>query len=185
MKLFNRTNLSSWCICGLLLSACGSDDSPGSSQDAAPQTPLARIFVNEIQPSNQDTVSDEVGDFDDWVEVYNDSDAPIEMMGFGFSDSSGVTQTITGSVVVLPRGFQVFWADGSPGQGPNHLGFKLSASGDKVTIKDATGRTVDDVSFGAATGQSTFARFPNGVGSFAWCTVPTPAASNGSACGVP
>ncbi|MBN2573419.1 MAG: hypothetical protein JXP73_02525, partial [Deltaproteobacteria bacterium] len=65
----------------------------------------------------------------------------------------------------------------------NHLGFKLSASrGDEVALKDKTGRTVDSVSFGAATGQNTYARFPDGTGAFAWCAAPTPGASNGSAC---
>ena len=184
MKHFNSKTKSLW-VCGLLLGACGSDGKSDPAPDAAPQTPLARLFINELQPSNQDTVSDEVGDFDDWLEIYNDSDTAIEMQGYSFSDSSGVSQTLTGSVLVQARAFQIFWADGSPGQGPNHLGFKLSASGDKVTVKDTTGRTVDDVVFGAATGQSTFARFPTGAGAFAWCTAPTPGVTNGSACGVP
>ena len=184
MKLSRARTKPLW-VCGLLLGACGSDGKSESGVDAAPPTPLARLFINELQPSNQDTVSDEVGDFDDWVEMYNDSDAAVEMQGYSFADSSGVTQTLTGSVLVQAHAFQIFWADGSPGQGPSHLGFKLSASGDKLTVKDAAGRTVDDIVFGAATGQSTFARFPDGVGAFAWCTIPTPGISNGSACGVP
>jgi hypothetical protein len=171
----------------LLLGACGgSENNPGQSQDAAPPTPLARLFINELQPSNQDTVSDEVGDFDDWIEIYNDSDAAIEMQGYSFSDTSGLAQTLASSLVVQPRSFKLFWADDTPGEGANHLGFKLSATaGDKVTLKDAFGRTVDDVAFGAATGQNTYARFPDGTGAFAWCAAPTPGASNGAACAAP
>jgi len=171
----------------LLLGACGNSDTGGiDEKDAAPVTPLARLFINELQPSNQDTVTDEVGDSDDWIEIYNDSDIAIEMQGYSFADSSGLSQALTGSVVVQPRAFKLFWADGSPSQGANHLGFKLSASsGDKVTLKDTTGRTVDTVTFGAATGQHTFARFPDGTGAFAWCAAPTPGATNGAACAAP
>jgi len=174
-------------IGGLLLGAC-SDSGNGNSPDtdAASQMPLARLFINELQPSNQDTVSDEVGDFDDWIEIYNDSDIVIEMQGYSFSDSSGLSQAITGAVVVQPRAFKLFWADDTPGQGANHLGFKLSASkGDTVTLKDTTGRKVDSVTFGPATGQNTYARFPDGTGAFAWCAAPTPGASNGVACAAP
>jgi hypothetical protein len=168
----------------VMLGACSSSDGGGST-DAAPQTPLARLFINELQPSNQDTVTDEAGEADDWIEIYNDSDTAIEMQGYSFADSSGLAQTLTSSVLVQPRAFKLFWADGSPKQGANHLGFKLSASGDKVIIKDTTGRTVDSVNFGAATGQSTYARFPDGTGAFAWCTAPTPGVSNGAACADP
>jgi|WetSurMetagenome_2_1015567.scaffolds.fasta_scaffold769149_1 hypothetical protein len=169
---------------GLLLGACGgAGDNP---QDAAPQTPLARLFINELQPSNQDTVTDEYGEPDDWIEIYNDSDIAIEMRGYSFADSSGLTQSIVGSVLVQPRAFQFFWADDSPSQGANHLGFKLSAkAGDSITLRDTSGRRVDDVSFGPATGQNTYARFPDGVGAFVWCAAPTPGASNGVACAVP
>lgn len=186
MKLFSLT--TKFLVVGsLLLGAC-SDSGNGNNEgkDAAPQTPLARLFINELQPSNQDTITDEVGDSDDWIEIYNDSDAAIEMQGYAFSDSSGLTQTITGSVLVQPRAFKLFWADGSPSQGANHLGFKLGASaGDTVTLKDTDGRKVDNVTFGAAAGQSTYARFPDGTGSFTWCTVPTPGVTNGAACGTP
>jgi hypothetical protein len=166
---------------GLLLEACGStDEPPGQSE------PLARLFINELQPSNQDTITDEVGEADDWIEIYNDSDTAIEMQGYSFSDSSGLTQTLVSSIPVQPRACKLFWADDSPGQGPNHLGFKLSASaGDWVTLKDRLGRTVDHVSFGPATGQNTYARFPDGTGAFAWCAAPTPGIPNGAACAAP
>jgi hypothetical protein len=171
----------------LMMGGCSSSDGDSNGgADVAPPPPLARVFINELQPSNQDTVTDEVGDADDWLELYNDSDAPVDLQGYTFSDSSGLTQSIMGSLVVEPRAFKLIWADGSPSQGVNHLGFKLSASvGDTVTIKDTHGRKVDDVSFGAASGQNSYARFPDGTGAFAWCAAPTPGASNGAACSAP
>jgi hypothetical protein len=172
---------------GLLLGACkGADDNPGQGMDSAPPGLLARLFINELQPSNQDTVTDEYGEADDWIEIVNAGDGAVDMRGFVFADSSGTSQAVTGSVVVPAGAFQLFWADDSPGQGVNHLGFKLSAkAGDKVTLKDASGRLVDQIDFGPATGQNTYARFPDGTGAFAWCGAPTPGASNGVACAAP
>jgi hypothetical protein len=173
----------------LLAGACSGSDSAGGgggNQDAAPVAPLARLFINELQPSNQTTVTDEAGEADDWIEIYNDSDAPIEMQGCAFADSSGLSQVIMSSIVVQPRSIKLFWADDTPGQGANHLGFKLSASsGDKVTLMDTLGRVVDSIAFGPATGQNSYARFPDGTGNFAWCAAPTPGAPNGAACAAP
>jgi hypothetical protein len=169
---------------GLLVGACGSNTEPGDGGGSA--APPPRLFINELQPSNQDTITDENGEADDWIEIFNAGDSPVDMHGLVLADSSGTSQVIAGSVIVAAGAFQLLWADDSPSQGPNHLGFKLSGkSGDKVTLKDGSGRTLDTITFGPTTGQDTYARFPDGTGAFAWCTAPTPGASNGSACGVP
>jgi hypothetical protein len=64
----------------LLLGACGSSGNGNNEgKDATPATALARLFINELQPSNQDTITDEVGDSDDWIEIYNDSDTAVDM----------------------------------------------------------------------------------------------------------
>ena len=168
---------------GILLGASGCS----GTDDGGEAKPLAKLFINELQPSNQDTITDENGDADDWIEIFNAGDGPVDMLGFSLADSSGTTQTIPGSVVVEPGAFHLFWADDTPGQGPSHLGFKLSAkAGDSVTLKDGSGRTLDTASFGVATGQSSYARFPDGTGPFAWCNAPpTPGAANGAACLAP
>jgi hypothetical protein len=164
----------------LLLAACSSGG--GTGTDASSSSSFV-VFINELQASNQDTVTDELGEPDDWIELFNAGGGPVDLRGFSVADSSGIVQTLPGSVVVPANGFALLWADDSPSQGANHLGFKLSASkGDSLTLKDPTGRTVDQVSFGPATGQVSYARYPDGVGAFAWCAVPTPGASNGAAC---
>jgi hypothetical protein len=177
-------------VFGLLgsLQACSSSDDKTSTgnQDSAPVAPTAKLVINELQPSNQDTVTDEKGDADDWIEIYNADTSAVDLKGFVVSDSSGTSQTIPSTLTIEAAGYLLLWADASPGQGANHLGFKLGASkGATVAIADQHGNMLDTVTFGAATGQNTYARFPNGSGSFSWCDKPTPKASNGSACGVP
>jgi hypothetical protein len=156
-----------------LLGACSSSDSK-----------TRKLFINELQASNQDIVTDEYGEADDWIEIFNADDATVDLNGYRVSDSSGTSQTVPGSLLIQAGGFVLLWADGSPSQGGAHLGFKLGAkNGDSVRLTDPQGNQLDKVSFGPVTGQSSYARFPDGAGAFAWCTVPTPGASNGAACG--
>ncbi|HEX7506165.1 MAG TPA: lamin tail domain-containing protein [Polyangia bacterium] len=164
----------------LLLGGAGCSGGEGST------VPEAKLFINELQPSNQDTIADEMGEADDWIEIINTGDSQVDMLGFSFADSSGTIQTIPSSVSVAPGAFHLFWADDSPSQGASHLGFKLGGkAGDSVTLKDRDGRMLDTVSFGPTTGQNTRARFPDGTGTFVWCAAPTPGTSNGAACLAP
>jgi hypothetical protein len=171
----NRFMLRSLLTLGLsgLLGACGGSEGAKTSG----------LFINELQPSNQDVITDEYGEPDDWIEIFNADATAVDLKDFRVADTSGISQTIPGSLVVPPGGFVLLWADDSPSQGVAHLGFKLGAKkGDTVTLMDANGRTVDSVSFGQEQGQSSYARFPDGTGAFAWCAVPTPGTSNGPAC---
>jgi hypothetical protein len=169
---------------GLLLIAAGCSGGDGGTASAdADIGPAAKLFINELQPSNQDTVTDEYGEADDWIEIVNAGDVPVDLLGFTLADSSGTTQTIPSAVVLAAGAFHLLWADDSPSQGPSHLGFKLGGkAGDSVTLKDNSGRKLDSVSFGPTTGQNTYARFPDATGPFAWCGAPTPGAANGAAC---
>jgi hypothetical protein len=157
------------------LSACGGSDTPSNF----------KLFINELQPSNQDIVRDENGEADDWIEIYNGGDSLADLKGYIVSDS-GTSHTIPSSIPIPVSGFVLLWADDSPSEGPAHLAFKLSATaGDSVTLTDPDGKPVDTVSFGVAVGQYSYARFPDGIGPFVWCAAPTPKASNGPACALP
>jgi hypothetical protein len=184
---------------GLLMSgaACGSSGSgdtqpltntgatTATATGSSTSTTTARLVINELQPANTDTITDENGDADDWIEIYNPEATAVDLRGYSFSDSAN-KQVINGSLPVAPGGYVLIWADDSPSQGNAHLGFKLSAKkGDTVTLTDPSGKPVDTVTFGEATDQNVYARFPNGTGAFAWCAQASPGVANGSACGVP
>ena len=44
------------------------------------------IIINEVMSNNRTTLADEDGDFPDWIELHNRSDALINLDGFGLSD---------------------------------------------------------------------------------------------------
>ena len=43
------------------------------------------VVINELMSDNVTAVADEAGEFDDWIELYNNSNAPIDISGYGLS----------------------------------------------------------------------------------------------------
>ncbi|MFV1885356.1 MAG: CotH kinase family protein [Balneola sp.] len=48
----------------------------------------AQIVINEIVSVNNNGLVDEDGDYPDWIELYNLTEAPINLSGFGISDNA-------------------------------------------------------------------------------------------------
>ncbi len=147
-------------------------------------TANAQIKVNEIIASNEASHSDENGDFDDWIEIYNSSDISINIGGYYFSDDPAeptkwqIPTNQSASTTIGAKGFMILWADSSPEEGPLHLDFKLGASGESVIITAADGTTlIDSVNFPQQSSDISWARETDGTGSFSYST-PSPNASN-------
>jgi hypothetical protein len=176
-RTFSRLLLAS-ALAGLL-GACGSSDPKSTAND--------KIYVNELQPSNQDTYPDEGGAFADWVELYNAGSEAVNLEGYYASDSltNSMKHKLPAGLSVPAGGFLILWADGDTTQIAAHLSFKLSASGEAFLIADPDGAVLDSTSYSAVATQASWARHPDGTGPFAWCDVPTPLASNGAACTAP
>jgi len=42
-------------------------------------TASAQVVINEVQASNQSTIADEDGDFEDWIELFNAGGEPVDL----------------------------------------------------------------------------------------------------------
>ncbi len=142
------------------------------------------LMINELMPSNQTAYQDVDGAFPDWLELYNAGDTDISLEGMYVSDASDdPTKAQLGAGLSVPAGgVLVLFADGDVAQGANHLPFKLTAAAESVVVSDADGSVIDSVDYANAVGDSSFARFPDGTGAFAWCAHSTPNELNGDAC---
>jgi len=47
----------------------------------------AQVVINEVQTSNLNTLLDEFGEYDDWIELYNTSSTPVDLTGYMLSDN--------------------------------------------------------------------------------------------------
>ena len=45
------------------------------------------IFINELMADNISTIADDNSDYDDWVELYNDTDKDIDLGGMYLTDN--------------------------------------------------------------------------------------------------
>ncbi len=106
-----------------------------------------QVEINEAMTSNKGAVPDETGDFPDWVEIYNNTDAALDISGYGLSDDlySAAKWTFPEGSVIQARGYMVVFCSGDATRGKLHTPFKLSAS-DDVILSNASGKVVDSIS---------------------------------------
>ncbi len=109
-------------------------------------TATAQVEINEVMTSNKGTVPDETGDFPDWIEVYNNTDASLDISGYGLTDEliSAAKWTFPEGSVIEPGGYLVVFCSGDVTRGTMHAPFKLSAS-DEVILSTVSGKVVDSI----------------------------------------
>jgi len=126
------------------------------------------LVINEIMASNTKTIQDQDGEYDDWIELYNNSDATINLENYKLSDKLDALDKWTfPSATIAPNSYLNIWADEDQEQAGLHCNFKLSASGESVALSDANGTVLDQVTFPILGEEKTYGRYPNGTGSFA------------------
>jgi hypothetical protein len=142
------------------------------------------LVINEAMASNSSTISDDHGDFDDWIEIYNSGTEPINLSGYFLSDNNrSPMKWAFPNVVIGPGNFMLFWADSDIEQGIFHTNFDLSVDGEQIYLFKETDtglQHLDQIFLSPAPtdysyGRETDAQLP-------WVTFssPTPGASNHS-----
>ena len=125
------------------------------------------LVVNEFMASNEATASDPDGEFEDWIEIYNNTDADILLNGYFMSDDgSDLTQWAFPDTFITANGYLIIWADNDEDQEGLHANFKLSASGESIYLVDSDTLIINEVAFGEQTTDISTGRYPNGTGSF-------------------
>ena len=142
---------------------------------------ISLLKINEFLASNSTTNSDESGEFDDWIELYNPTDETLDLSNLYLTDNpNNLTkwQFPEASSTIQPGGFLLIWSDEDGSQGPLHANFKLSASGEFIALVDSNGLSIiDSLSFGTQTPDVSFGRVFDGGDIWASMS-PTPASSN-------
>lgn len=83
--------------------------------------------------------------FDVWNEFMDQPISPVE------------------SITIDPGGYAIFWADGQPQQGANHLNFALKKSGEDIALFSFDGNTmVDGLSYASQSSDKSYGRQSDG-----------------------
>ena len=125
------------------------------------------IVINECMPNNSNTASDQDGEYNDWVELYNTSNSAINLEGYFLSDRrSKPTKFKFPNVILQSEDYLIIWVDTDSTQAGLHTNFKLSASSEQVYLFNPDTNLIDYVHFYDMQADQSIARTHDGNGPF-------------------
>jgi len=140
------------------------------------------LVINEILADNESCCPDEHGDYDGWLELYNNEPMDVDLTGMFLTNNlADPTRFEIGAVIIPAGGFVVFWADGETVEGPEHTSFVLVETGGSIGLFNSLARgnhELTSLSYGSQKTDVSIGRFPDG--SLAWPPLapPTPGTAN-------
>ena len=156
-------------------------------------------YLSEFMASNTRTLKDETGQYVDWIELHNPSDAAVDLRDWSLTDDpKNLRKWRFPSTNLPPRGFLVVFASGADRRIPGsrlHTDFQLSANGEYLALVRPDGITVasewkpgypvqvPDVSFGMVQTPAGDGWVPGPAN--VYCLKPTPGAPNEGGTAVP
>lgn len=144
------------------------------------ETEPGDLVINELMASNDNTISDQDGEYDDWIELFNNSAGEIDLSNYHITDGVELDNawTIPAGTTIPSNGYLIIWADDDTDQEGLHADFKLSAGGETLTLWNADDEVIDQVVFDEQITDISYGRFVNGTGDFMLMGIPTPNAQN-------
>lgn len=125
------------------------------------------LVINEFVAENSSEDTDENGELEDWIELYNNSNGPISTAGLFISDTLGnLFKSDFGDELIPANSYKIFWADEDLVEYDNHFDFKLNGDGEQIILSTGEGMILDSVNFGHQSSLFSYGRYPNGSGDF-------------------
>ncbi len=145
----------------------------------------AQVVINEYSASNLTSFTDNFGNTEDFIELYNTSATPVNLNGYKLSDKiSNLGKWTFGNVTIAGNGFLRIWASGrNINTGPNlHTSFNLKqCNNDRIVFSSPALAIIDSTTmFRTQLGHSR-GRTTDGATTWSLFIAPTPNASNNTA----
>lgn len=142
-----------------------------------------QVFINEVQADNQSTVSDNVGEYEPWIELYNPNSDTLDLRGWLLTDDPALIDKYrlpfsSDSLKISPYGFLLLWADNNVSQGARHVGFRLPNSPSCVRLSKPEQSFVDSVCYSTMATDESFGRVNDGAPFWLSFSIPTPDSNN-------
>ena len=143
------------------------------------------LYINEVLSANQNDTLDNFNQLEDWFEVYNPNNFPVNLAGYHFSDDPErrskwmVPTTFPDSVTVPAHGWLLFWADVQQNQGVRHAGIRLSNNSEYLSLASPDGFTLaDEIEWGYIAPDTSYGRSIDGGPNWILFVGTTPEYSN-------
>lgn len=142
-----------------------------------PQAGDAQVYIGELMAKNRTTVADADGAYSDWLELYNATDAAIDLTGWTLTDDITDRQKLSlDGVVIDPGAYVLVWLTGAKG-----TGFALDADGESVWLLNSAGGIESWVAYDALKKDISLSRRQDGT--YVTILAPTPGYANTAAGG--
>ncbi len=146
------------------------------------------LYINEVLSVSINDVEDNAGQTEDWFEIYNPNNFPVNIGGYYFSDNPEnprkwpVPSFYPDSVTIPAQGWILFWADEDIGQGVMHASFRLSNNLESLRFTSPDGITlIDEISWQGMDPDTSLGRFNDGSPDWVFFLETTPDDSNNGA----
>lgn len=140
------------------------------------------ITINEVLAKNNSVITDNAGEYEDYIELYNWGELPQDITGFFLTDDpENPNKWQFPSTIINPDSYLLIWADDEVDQGAYHTNFKLSKSEEFIGLySPATNwfAVVDSFSFSEQAADISYGRIPNGLGNLEVLPFPSPGYNN-------
>lgn len=136
---------------------------------------IGEVVVNEFVPINYTGATDASGAYEDWIELYNNTAAPLSLAGLYLTDDyTNHLKCALPDVIIPAYGYLIVWADEDQGSASEvHANFKLSSAGEFILLCNSNGAVMDSIAYGIIPADQSSGRCANGVGPFITYPVPT------------
>ena len=126
------------------------------------------VTLNELLASNSNSNADASGEFDDWMELYNNTNTEIDLSGYFLSNDAMDLQkwTFPAGTSIGANDYLIVWADNDTNQTGLHCSFKLKKAGASIYFSNAECTLIDETSFTTQTSDISWGRYENGTGPF-------------------
>ena len=138
------------------------------------------LVINEVSTDNETIITDEDGDYSDWIELHNNSASPINLTGYAISDDLFQPDQWAFPDIEIPaEGFLIVFASGkNRTNGELHTNFSLSSDGETLVLTDAGGSVLNQIFVQQLEDDEVMGRLPDGGSDWFDLPNPTPGASN-------
>lgn len=160
---------------------------PGKSNNVG-NVQISGIYINELLARNSQTYLNDIGEYDDWIEIYNSTNKSIDLGGLYFSDNASNPLKYklpfgNPELIMEPKSYKMLFPTARPEEGVRHLDFQLAGGGEHVSMSQiymGETRIIDSVTYPSISTDMAYARMWDGGRVWDRTTSPTPDASNGT-----
>ena len=124
------------------------------------------LCINEVMANGMDSLSGGNRAGREWIELYNGTDTPVHLEGYGLSDDADEPFLWTFPDVTLAADSHLLvYTDEYSGSDPSalHTNFQLNSDGETLLLTSPDGTTIDRVTFTQSELNIPWGRYPDGA----------------------